>query len=871
MNQIPLPPLANNQPWSRKTFLHLIQGAQQVREHSFIRRATLQWLAAYPGDLAVQLHQARASSRLGYTRQALQQTREICQLDPEYLPAQRFLAQIDTRSKNLIARGNITALSGASAKSQGSSEPAWGSQLHQVRQALKSEQIEKALQQIQQILGSEPPTSLAAITHLQVLSADPDTPIMALQTLAQHYQQEWPGCLLFSLILAHTYLETGQSEKGVDLLHQASTQDNAGQVVTRLWGIHHPYQSLWPEHLQAHLDLQVPAAVSALFGWNQLPVRDPQPPPLLKETSHIKTPPAQKQKPISEEQQASASPQEPGLSSPPESLKSIQEELKKVAQGLGKPQIARTDGRFPVYVIFSTKRGLEHKYGPKTTRMLKEEMRRLSHEIREKPGWAAVTIFADDAQDMAEFGLKPVSAQDPWALKLALVDLDTAFAKKGLMIGAVLIVGDDKIVPMHRLPNPLDDVDAEVPSDNPYATRDENYFIPEWPVGRLPGGKGPDPGLLLSALRSITHSHQNQNGVPKSWWKTLLEYLMSLFNAPPRHQSFGYAAEAWQKASEKIFALINEERQQLITSPPYGKDTELPLTQNQLGYFNLHGVEDNSPWYGQRNFAIPAQGPDYPVALQPEDLRAPALTPKIVFTEACYGAHFLDRALEDSILLTLLSSGAQAVVGSTVTSYGSVTGSLIAADLLAHSFWKHLKDGHPSGQALQQAKISLAQKMHRRQGYLDGEDQKTLISFVLCGDPLASIKNTRPNELERVYRAKSAPPSVKTVCDQCGKTEAVTPEVLQKVKKIVKTYLPGMENAQLTLSEEHQTCQGENHTCFTSQFGEKTLPRSEPGRKVVTLTKEIKTNRNGSKSIHRHYARLTLNEQGKIVKLAVSR
>ena len=75
------------------------------------------------------------------------------------------------------------------------------------------------------------------------------------------------------------------------------------------------------------------------------------------------------------------------------------------------------------------------------------------------------------------------------------------------MIGALLIVGGPEIVPFHRLPNPLDDPDIDVPSDNPYATRDENYFIPEWPVGRLPGGSDADPRLLVAALRRISAHH----------------------------------------------------------------------------------------------------------------------------------------------------------------------------------------------------------------------------------------------------------------------------------------------------------------------------------------------------------------------------
>ena len=44
-------------------------------------------------------------------------------------------------------------------------------------------------------------------------------------------------------------------------------------------------------------------------------------------------------------------------------------------------------------------------------------------------------------------GIKPVIGNDPWQIKLALADLDQALAKRGEMIGALLIVGGPEIVP----------------------------------------------------------------------------------------------------------------------------------------------------------------------------------------------------------------------------------------------------------------------------------------------------------------------------------------------------------------------------------------------------------------------------------------
>ena len=108
-------------------------------------------------------------------------------------------------------------------------------------------------------------------------------------------------------------------------------------------------------------------------------------------------------------------------------------------------------------------------------------------------------------------------SRDPWKLKHALADLDAALGKRGEMIGALLIVGSDAVVPFHRLPNPTDDMDGEVLSDSPYATLDANYFVPEWPVGRLPGESGPDAWLLLEQLRQMHRYPHAPQAVMPAW------------------------------------------------------------------------------------------------------------------------------------------------------------------------------------------------------------------------------------------------------------------------------------------------------------------------------------------------------------------
>jgi hypothetical protein len=280
-------------------------------------------------------------------------------------------------------------------------------------------------------------------------------------------------------------------------------------------------------------------------------------------------------------------------------------------------------------------------------------------------------------------------------------------------------------------------------------------------------------------------------------------------------------------------------------------------------------VEDGPDWYGQRDPLETPTGPDYPVALSPGDVVNSGRAPQIVFSEACYGANIAGKTAETALSLKFLASGSKAVVGSTVTSYGSVTTPLIAADLLGQTFWKLLNEGHPAGEALRRAKIALARSMHRRQGYLDGEDQKTLISFLLYGDPLA-VASTTGTVPKRILRPDQDDEAIQAVCDKAEMAmtapQDIPAETLATVKAIVKEYLPGMQESQMRLSHEHTQCAG--HDCALPHPHAKSLPGGlAPNRQLVTLSKQVRSENRD----HRSYARITMDQHGKVVKLAVSR
>lgn len=557
-------------------------------------------------------------------------------------------------------------------------------------------------------------------------------------------------------------------------------------------------------------------------------------------------------------------------------ISKVKEELAQVAINLDQARKYSSDDRFPVMVILSIRAGLEKQFGKQTMAVIDAELKSLSVSIGRLPEWSARVFYVDDAESTGKAGLAPIESADPWKIKLFLTDLDKVFAKKGEMIGSLLIVGGPEVVPFHRLPNPTDDLDDEVLSDSPYSTRDSNYFVPEWPVSRIPGGKGPDAGLLLEQIRRIAQSIVNRK---TKWnlnmWLPQIPFLNGFRSLLGQYQvfgngrMFGYTAEIWKRSSQEVFVQINKSTS-ILSSPPLDADT-VPAVQAVMApvsYFNLHGLVDSGEWYGQRDMAITTTGPDYPVALKPEDLARSTQENGIVYSEACYGGHISGKGEENSIALKFLATGSACVIASTCTSYGSVTTPLIGADLLGYYFLKHLDAGMATGEALYQARLDFIQEMQRRQGYLDGEDQKTLISFVMYGNPFAIVRNVS-SRIKTIHR------SILTseVCPVCTKDfedelpKRMGDETMAKIKQVVEPYLPGLNSAQMHYSRIHTECNGKNHSCPTSEIHLKGKPQARSGKMVVSISKAI----NSDNRIHPHFARVTLDGKGKMVKLAVSR
>lgn len=814
----------------RNHLLQLLEAALAARQTEYALKVTRRYLADWPGDLGLQVVLARTYALEGRPKPSGTVLERVLAADPEFAEAQRLRTKLPTPSAHTHLDAYI--LDGLN---QPPALPQWAAACREAVLAEKVGDLATAIEKSRAALAAETASPLPSLIHLSALWHGGQLDLAL--PLAEAFAARWPSVVAFKLCLAECLFAISQPTRAIQLLHEAAAADIAGQVAARHWGEAHTYRALWPSELTTELPTgPLPAALIQHLGLNRLPGKVGNGSPVTKSTS---TP------------EATASPT-------PESLADIQATLDALAAKLNAAPTAST-GR-EAFVLLSSQLRLTALYGPEGFTQISAAMHTLATAQKlMRP----VVIFIDQAASLEPFGLQPVNAAKAWEIKLLLHGLNAKLRAADERLGALLIVGGPEVIPFHHLPNPVEDMDADVPSDNPYATADENYFVPEWAVGRLPNGVGHNPAPLVRALKKAAQQHtQNKKTArnQKFWLARFLEVFFSFFKNPlpsaSPAESFGYSANVWKQASAAVYDVIGNPRH-LQTSPPL-EARQLPpegLAPTKFSYFNLHGVEDGPEWYGQRSFEDPVTLPEYPVALRPGDVMNSGRAPLFVFSEACYGANVFNKNVDDALCLRFLDSGTRAVIGSTKVAYGSVAEPLIAADLLGKCFWLNLSAGLPVGEALRLAKLHMAQEMHQRQGCLDGEDQKTLISFVLYGDPLAVAVQPTPSAAKEAKRRALRFTAQKFQPQTAASTPlaALTPESMAQMKKLVAQYLPGMTDAQLLSARTRSTPSN----------------AKRPGQQstVVTLSKVT----HSAKRQHPHFARVTFDAQGKVVKICVSR
>lgn len=876
----------------QEQFLKLLKVGLDGQAYRFVRQSAEGWLAIYPNDQSVGLYLAQALYHEGRVEDAIADVRHLLALDPTFLEGYLTLASMEKEhSEKNFQVANAYAYALGAQNIDADSVPEWSQKLLRARAEIAGRQYEIAEITLNQVLAQPYSTALVDLTHLTYIMRYQSE--YAVLSLAQLYHQRWPECIQFNLVYADALMEIGSESEGMAILQQMVTLDPTGKLARSLWGEDHRYQRMWPAELSVRFDFQIPVDIAVRLGWNQLTAGEqkgavPNFDFDVDDITPSVAPAADLRKSVdihfSEKQNKAKQPKEAPehVYEYTESLIELDDEsvnavFEKVSKSLRNSSFRDIDGRFPMYVIMTSKTALEKKFGVDSAGVLIEKMRELARVIQRKPNWGAMVYLPDDAESLATLNMNVVEDLNPWQIKLSLADLDQALGKKGSMIDALLIVGGDEIIPFHHLPNPTDDADADVNSDNPYGTVDSNYFVPEWPVGRFPDEAGNDPGILLAQLRNAIQYHEDSNaeadGATQSLsfpFELLMSVLSQLFGArSPRGKlnSLGYSASIWRRSSIAAYRPIGDANF-LTVSPPKTSETleTLWISEAEFAYFNLHGIEDGAEWFGQKDYADHYDGPDYPIAIKPADIHRNPKYSKVILTEACYGAHIDQKTSDESIALKFLSTGCKGLIGSTCIAYGSIQTPLIGADLLAYLFWKRMREGCPIGEALMRAKVEFAREMQTRQGFLDAEDQKTLLSFVLYGDPLA-IGIDSGLKSKRIERSRN-PEKIKALSskDVSGDVvKGISQKKIQEVKEALIAYLPGLDDADFRMSQQFMVLPNPESKGIDGKVT--ALKRHKTGNVVMTFSKELVD----PAAHHQYFAKVTIDSTGKMVKLLVSR
>jgi tetratricopeptide (TPR) repeat protein len=526
------------------------------------------------------------------------------------------------------------------------------------------------------------------------------------------------------------------------------------------------------------------------------------------------------------------------------------------ASAAPRPLVPYADGRTFTQVTLSSRAALQQRFGADGCAALDQRLQQYAMALQQR-GVMAHICYYDDADTLRlddGIAAAPI-AVEAGALRDLLRTLSGALSERGRTLGAVLIIGGDDIVPFHRLPNPLPDDDVVVLSDNPYATDDPAYVAPQRMVARLPDGNVGDPSLLFAQLDRMTAYHYGSRPQLRRLQRSSGRRLAR--DAPPLDVlSAGYCAEIWKDASRAVLDALTADAP-LTSSPPHlAENLDLrTLSGRRLLYFNLHGAAGLPNLYGQPDAVWPGAATRLPVALRPDQIDDTMADGALILSEACYGAELAGRTVDASIPLRALAHGALAFVGATVNAYGSLTNPLIGADLLFHAMMKHLARGEPIGRALHQARIEFAQEMYRRQGFLDDVDIKTLIEFVLLGDPWGALYDAniepKPWNTDRTIVAveRMPKPRARVVLD-----EAEAPrDALQRARAILRRVLP--HGAALPLR-------------ITAQLNPRRQRKSDPERDLTFSARDHVPTVDGQSVAHT--AHVTISGQA-VVKVALTR
>jgi len=371
-----------------------------------------------------------------------------------------------------------------------------------------------------------------------------------------------------------------------------------------------------------------------------------------------------------------------------------------------------------VKLSVTVKRHLERKYKPAALEKINAA---IAHWINADANRGIQTehVAVDDSAAMKALGVTPISGKiTAHKIKRAIDDLWKQLAPEYL----VLFGGQD-IVPMFVVNNPnyssTGDHDKKVLTDSPYATSFPSYLVPDRVIGRIPDVVSDrDPGWFVDYLATAT-----------GWQARPISFY---------RETYAICCDEWKSPGKKCMQYIPKPLRDLFLSPPT-RDVFVSARDRlsaRLHMIQCHGSPMDTKFYGKKT------GGPFLQAITSATLKRRLQPATVVATGCCYGAQVFSpkdpkarKRGQWPVASTYLRKGALGYVGSTMIALHDPVNMLLADQIVAEYLHSVLK-GASIGRALLDAKQIYLRRLIFEQHYgLDVGDEKTLIEYVLLGDP----------------------------------------------------------------------------------------------------------------------------------------
>lgn len=401
--------------------------------------------------------------------------------------------------------------------------------------------------------------------------------------------------------------------------------------------------------------------------------------------------------------------------------------------------------RQSIKLCVTVKHRLKCKYNPTALKQINKALKGWIKADDDR-GIRTIHIAVDDHAAMKKRGVKPVSGEvTAPKIKRAIDDLWKRLAPEYLVL-----FGAHDVVPMFEVSNPDYDPDGDkdktLLTDSPYASsfpflsgKRRSYMVPDRVTGRIPDmvsepGKchKVDPVWLLAYLKTAT-----------SWTSNPADLYT---------ETYAICAEQWQTAGEQCMQYITRPTRELLISPPKS-DSSSPARKRlsaRLHMIKCHGSPGQATFYGypqQPDSALSKEREDllFTPAITSATLRPRLKTATVVATACCYSAQIFSNPYTWPLASTYLRKGAFGFLGSTKQTSNNVF-KMDWADRIVTDYLKMVLGGASIGRAFLDAKqLYLSRLIFGRHPYgLDHGDEKTLIEYVLLGDPSIHPVTTEP-------------------------------------------------------------------------------------------------------------------------------